>query len=156
MRNYLILFLLGFLFVSCEDQLGINDDVVAQKAVENSKEIFSGEVLQVSEASIDGFQLWVVEMENGDGALLNIYWQKTTSVMHQVEGLRGPFNYSLNLPLNIVAFSTVRFLAFQSRSSQEFGSWTLTKNNFGNWIYQFKLKDNQNPLTLNAATGDSL
>jgi hypothetical protein len=158
MRWFLNLIIAVSLFWSCDEQFGIGNDDTPQKNIDNSLQIFPGSVLETSSVNLDGIEVWKVLIENNDGAQIVFYWQKNYHLLYQVVGNKGPFNYNLDLPLDVILFSTARFLAFESHSTEALKSWKLFRDkSFNNeLVYQFILKDNSEPITLKASSGDRL
>lgn len=158
MRLFILILLVCFCSFSCEEQFGFDDNEVPQKIVDNSIQLFQGTVLEKTSSILGGTQVWKVKIENNSGAIISFYWQKSYTILFQVEGEEGPFNYELDPPLNVIMLSTAKFLGFESYSSEVLISWKLTRDNSqkNKWVYQFFLTGNDQPITVNASSGDLL
>ena len=144
--------------LSCDEQLGIESNEVPQNTIEYSKDLFPGKILEKSTADIDGASVWKVKIEGSSGAIVTFYWQKSVSVLFRIDGEKGPYNYELNPPMNLIIFSTAKFLAYESYSSEVLLSWQLRRDNSDDsiWVYKFFLSGRENPITINAKSGDML
>lgn len=156
MRFYQVLILLTAVFFSCEEQFGLDQHVVPQNTIDHSIQLFPGNILEKSSDFVEGIKVWKMKIENNSGAILTFYWVKNYNIPYQIEGEKGPFNYELKPPLDVIELSTAKFLAFESYSSKVLNSWKLIRDPSQNnqWIYQFFLKDEENPISVKAATGD--
>lgn len=156
MRFYLVLILLTTIFFSCEEQFGLDQNEVPQNTIDNSAQLFPGNILETSSDIVEGIKVWKVKIENNSGAIVTFYWQKNYNILYQIEGEKGPFNYEFKPPLDVIVLSTAKFLAFESYSSEVLNSWKLIRDTSHNnhWIYQFFLENAENPISVKAATGD--
>ena len=156
--RWLISILLSLALISCEEQFGVENGEIPKNALEHSKDIFPGKVLEKSTAVIDNVSVWKIRIENNTGAIVTFYWQKNYTILFRIEGEKGPFSYDLKPPLNLIILSTARFLAFESYSDEELESWQLIRDKSNNmqWVYQFFLVDHEKPISINATTGDIL
>lgn len=157
-RWLLTLVLLGLLFCSCEEQFQSENSQIFDKTVENSLQIFPGNVIETSSEKLNGVEVWRILIENDDGAQIEFFWQKSYHILYEVAGIKSPFNYELDLPLDVILFSTARFLAFESKANQELDSWNLYRNATADneLVFQFNLKNNPEPIILRASSGELL
>lgn len=158
MRLLLIIILISSSFYSCEEQFGNYPDTIPQNTLDNSIQMFSGSILEQTSEVIEGIHVWKVRIENEFGAIVSIYWQKNYNILYLVIGERGPFDYELKPPLDVIVFSTAKFLAFESYSAEPLIRWKLIRDkSFKNaWVYQFFLKDGDAPISVKASSGDIL
>lgn len=156
MRLYQVFILLTIVFFSCEEQFGLNLNEVPQNTIDNSVQLFPGNILEKSSDIVEGIKVWKVKIENSSGAILTFHWEINYNILYQIEGEKGPFNYEFVPPLDVMVLSTAKFLAFESYSSEVLNSWKLIRDLSQNnqWIYQFFLENEGNPLSVKAATGD--
>lgn len=158
MLRFLIMISVGCLLFSCNEHTILGKDHIPQKTIDNSLKIFPGNLVETSSSIIEGVQVWKVLIENDQGALVSFSWQKSYNVLFQVDGLRGPFNYELDLPLDVILFSSARFLAFKSHNSETLESWKLfrDKSAQNKLVYQFYLQNKTEPINIVASSGDPL
>ena len=156
MRRFLSILTLVALLTACDDPLGVEGNDVPEKLVSNSLDLFSGDVVIKSSARIDDVEVWRIAIENSQGAITSFYWRKPFNTLFMIEGEKGPFNYELTPPLNVINLSTARFLAFRG-SNKEFVSWKIfvLKSNDNRWAYRFTLPDGSF-ITIDAGSGDIL
>ncbi len=154
MKRFFTILLITSLLISCDDPLGLEGDTVPDKLVQNSLDLFQGEVIGKSATRLDDIEVWKVSIENADGAITSLYWRKPFNNLFMIEGEKGPFNYELAPPLNVINLSTARFLAFHG-NEQEFISWKifLLASNDTRWAYRFTLPDGTH-ITIDAGSGD--
>ena len=156
MRVFVLFFTLIFLF-SCEEQFGLEENKISQDIIKSSLTMFEGEIIEQVGAKIDGIEVWKVKIENESGALVTFYWQKGYSNLFRIEGERGPFDYEIEPPINIIVLSTARFLAFGSTSNSKLRSWKLIRlEPDQEWVYQFYLEEMVSPISVDAQSGDPL
>ena len=151
-------FLLTIFLISCEEQFGLDNDRISQETIDSSLQLFEGKVLEKKSIQIDGVDVWKVRIENEFGAIVSFYWQRSYIKLFRIEGEKGPFNYELKPPLNVIVLSTARFLALETYESVELQSWRLVRDSSlkPQWVYQFYLKENESPVSINASSGDIL
>jgi len=158
MRRFFVFILACSICLSCEEQFGLGNNDIPQKYIDNSLQIFPGTVIEAAAEIVDGVGVFKILIENNEGALIAFYWQKSYYILYQAVGSKGPFNYKLDLPLDVILFSTAKYLAFESNSTEILESWKLFRDKSSNneLVYQFKLKNNAEPITLKASSGDLL
>lgn len=158
MRKLVGIFLFSAVLFSCEEQFGIESNEVPQNTIDYSKQLFSGRVLEKSSVTLDDIAVWKVKIEASSGAIVTFYWQKNYTMLYKIDGEKGPYTYELNPPMDLIIFSTAKFLAFESYSSETLQSWQLVCDSSQNsiWVYQFFLSEREKPITINAKTGDVL
>ena len=156
--RHLLYFFIFILFSSCDEQDLFSSGNVPQKVIENSLQLFNGEIAETSTSNLDGVDVWKVKLENQSGALLTFYWQRKNNMIFRIIGEQGPFDYELKPPLNTLVFSTAKFLAFESYSKEQLESWQLLRDGQHNlkWVYHFYIRGQQQPISINAVSGDML
>ncbi len=158
MRCPLMILVVAFLSLSCEEQFSNDDNEVPQKTLDVSLQLFDGTISEHNSIVEDGIEVWKIKIQNEAGAVVSFYWQKSYYNLYKIEGEHGPFTYDIQPPLNVLPLSTARFLAFESYSMEKLKSWTLNRSNkFDNrWIYQFFIRGIESPLRIDATSGDAL
>ena len=94
-------------------------DFLQQKAnldwiVDSSRQLFLGKVVENVKAIEDGEEVWKITISNNEGSLVSFFWQRNYNIIFKIRGERGPFNYDLQPPLNVLPLSTARVLALGS------------------------------------------
>jgi len=158
MRLLLAIILISATCCSCEEQFGNYPDTIPKNTIDNSIQMFSGNILEQNSEVIEGIEVWKVRIENEFGATVSFYWQKNYNILYLIIGEHGPFDYELKPPLDIIVFSTAKFLAFESYSAEPLVTWKLIRDKSFNsaWVYQFFLKDGDTPVSVKASSGDIL
>jgi len=158
MRWYFVIFLLNTVLFSCDEQFGTDSDDVPKNVIDASTQLFPGSILEKSSFVIEDTDVWKVRLENSEGSIVSFYWQKNYNILFRIEGERGPFDYEFKPPLDVIIFSTAKFLAFESYSTEVLDSWKLIRDssNDQKWVYQFYLQGEENPISINASNGDKL
>lgn len=158
MRALLITGFFVFTFASCEEQFGTDEKLAPQKIIDISRQLFLGNVEENTTVIEDGEAVWKVSISNNQGSLVSFYWQKSYSIIFKIRGERGPYEYDLQPPLNVLPLSTARFLAFESYSTKALSSWSLERSKSDNrgWIYYFYIQGAESPFVINAASGDTV
>jgi hypothetical protein len=151
--SYTLIFVL---FTSCNEQDLFSSGNVPQKVISNSTQLFNGEITETSTSNLDGIDVWKVALENQSGAVVTFYWHRKNNMIFRIIGEQGPFDYELKPPLNTLVLSTAKFLAFESYSKEQLESWQLLRDSQHNlkWVYHFYLRGQQQPISINAASGD--
>ena len=150
--------LLCTLLCSCNEQDLFNSGNVPQAVIDNSTQLFDGNVVEKTTSNLEGVDVWKVRLEKNSGAVLTLYWQRKSNIIYRIIGERGPFNYELKPPLNILNLSTAKFLAFESYSKETLDSWQLLRDGNHNlkWVYRFYIRGQEDPISINATSGDLL
>ncbi len=152
MKYHFIIFFFLMLLFSCENPLQKTD--IPNSLISSSLNLFDGELQEAGSTKIDGTDLWKVKIKNDSGAITTFYWRKTFNNLHSIVGENGPFNYELRPPLDVINFSTARFLAFNQSNFEPLKSWKFFRNQIdANWYYQFNTDDDPVPVTIDAASG---
>lgn len=153
MRLFIPSFLFIILLSSCEDQLGNPVDVPGN-LINSSLNMFDGEVIEKGGAKIDEVEVWKVRIQQESGAITTFYWRKTFNNLYRIEGEKGPFDYEIRPPMDVINYSTARFLAFNQKSNEDMVSWKFLRSNDENrWFYQFYLHNVTLPITIDAGSG---
>ena len=152
------LLILFVLFSACTEEDLFSSGTVPQTVLDNSVQLFDGNIIDQSTRTLDGVDVWVVKLEKNTGATVTFYWQRKSQIIYRIVGEKGPFNYELKPPLNTLVFSTAKFLAFESYSKETLESWQLLRDSSHNlkWVYQFYIRGQDAPITINAISGDML
>lgn len=154
MRSSVILLLLVVLLFSCEDPLDKQVEVPGD-LISSAQDLFEGDVLEKGATSIDEVDVWKIKLQNSAGSITTFYWRKTYNNLFRIEGEKGPFDYEIKPPFDVVNFSTAKFLAFNQNTNENMASWTfLRSNDVNKWYYRFYLKDVENPITIDAGSGE--
>lgn len=152
MKHHIILIISAIVMFSCENPLESGD--IPGGLLNSSLSLFSGEVQEAGNTRVDGTDLWKVKIKNDSGAVTTFYWRKTFNNIHSIVGEQGPFDYELRPPLDVINFSTARFLAFNQSSFEPLETWSFFRNQTDSkWYYQFNVSDGILPITIDAASG---
>ena len=154
MRLSITYLLLIGLFVSCENPLEKQEDVPSD-LINTSLNIFDGEVIEQGSTKLDDLDVWRVRIRHSSDAITSFYWRKPFYNIFRIVGERGPFDYSLNPPLDVINFRTARFLAIDQNSNNVLESWEFMRSPGEiNWFYKFYLKDKEFPILVDAGSGE--
>lgn len=152
-----ILFILSTLliFVACEDPFDTADNSIPDSLIKNSTFSFPGEVVETTSANKNGVRLWQITIENEYGSMVKFYWRKSSSNLHSIEGTKGPFDYNLKPPYDVLNLATARFLATNNYTIGNITSWSfepsLTENM--KWFYTFHGDGDTPKVILDAGNG---
>lgn len=158
MKLSLTLLLICFCFISCDEQFKNDQRELPQKIIDNSLELFQGELIEQTSFVEGNIDLWKISIINPSGAIVSFYWQKGNSLLFKIDGEKGPFNYELTPQNGVISLSTARFLAYESYTEEDLISWNLSQGNTENrrWVYEFVLKDEEQSLLIDAYSGEPL
>ena len=146
-------FVIILLLSSCEDQLGNPADVPGN-LINSSLNLFDGEVIEKRGAKVDEVEVWKVRIQKETGAITTFYWRKTFNNIYRIVGEKGPFDYEIRPPMDVINYSTARFLAFNQKSNDDMVSWKFLRSIDENrWFYQFYLLNVTLPITIDAGSG---
>lgn len=154
MRSSLAILLFVMILVSCEDPLE-NQKEVPGDLILTTQELFAGEVIEKGSTSLDDVDVWKIKIEHSSNAITTFYWRKSFTNLYRIVGEQGPFNYELKPPLDVVNFSTAKFLAFNQNQNDNLSSWQFMRSpGETKWFYQFYVKDSERPITIDAGSGE--
>lgn len=140
--------------VSCADPLEQQSEVPGD-LVETTLNLFPGEILEQGSVRIDDTDVWKVKILHASSAITTFYWRKAFSNLYKIVGEKGPFDYEIRPPFDVVNFSTAKFLAFNQNGSERMTSWEYFRNPIeGRWFYNFYVKDVSSPITIDAGSGE--
>ncbi len=154
MRSSIILILSVALLFSCEDPLDEQIEVPGE-LINSTQLFFEGSVIEKGAANVDDVDAWKIKLQNSDGAITTFYWRKTYNSLFRIDGEKGPFSYEIKPPFDVINFSTAKFLAFNSNSTEDLVSWTFSRrDDVAKWYYQFYLEDREDPIIIDAGSGE--
>ncbi len=153
MRPFALAFIFILTLASCEDQLGNPSDVPGN-LINSSLDMFDGEVIEMGGAMVDEIEVWKVRIQQETGAITTFYWRKTFNNLYGIVGEKGPFDYEIRPPVDVINYSTAKFLAFNQKSNDDMVSWKFLRSTDENrWFYQFFLLDATAPIIIDAGSG---
>lgn len=149
--TYLLLFLL---LISCENPLENQEDVPAD-LIETTLNIFDGEIIEQGSSKLDDISVWKVKIRNSSDAITSFYWRKPYYNIFKIVGEKGPFDYNLNPPLDVISLNTAKFLAINQNTNDALNYWEFTRSSGEmNWYYRFYIKDKSFPISVDAGSGE--
>lgn len=154
MRSFIFIFLSVLILGSCVDPLGQQSEVPGD-LVETTLKIFPGEIMEQGSVKIDDIDVWKVKVMHASTAVTTFYWRKAFSNLYKIIGEKGPFDYEIRPPFDVVNFSTAKFLAFNQNGTDRMTSWEYFRNPVEmRWYYNFYVKDVSTPITIDAGSGE--
>jgi len=154
MRLSITYLLLIVLLISCENPLENQEDVPAD-LINTTLELFDGEIIEQGSAKLDDVDVWKVKVRHSSNAVTAFYWRKPYYNIFRIVGEKGPFDYNINPPLDVINFTTAKFLAVNPSSDVCLETWEFTRSSGEiRWYYKFYLQDTEYPITLDAGSGE--
>ncbi len=155
-----ILFLVSLIFnISCEESNEPSPEV-PQNIIDESLNLFNGEVFEIKQESEDGSNAWEIKIQNPDGAIVKFYWSVSNSELIKIEGIQGVFDYELNPGMSLINFSTAKTFAIAAVKNDAILHWELEKNEdfINKWVYEFEFETGSGTQSvyIDAMNGDVL
>lgn len=158
MKPQILITIVIALFFACEENGEMVGGEVPGNLISSSVELFNGQVTESGLATMDGFNVWKVTVENSEEAIVTFYWRTNFGNLHRIDGVRGPFNYELNPPQGVINFSTARFLVQNNNSINQIERWEFVRDDVEplNWYYIFYSSDPDLEIVIDAANGEMI
>ncbi len=149
---YLPIFLM---MIACQEPFESGNENVPDSLIENSKTLFLGDVTEMTSTKLNGVSVWKITVENDNGSVVVFYWRRAYTNLYVIEGTKGPFDYSLKPPFDVINFSSARFLATSNFEVGNITSWTFepSPTKTMTWFYKFNGDGKDSPLVLDAGSG---
>jgi len=156
----IILFLVSLIFnIACDES---NEPLpeVPQDIINESLNMFEGEVIEKKQESEDGRTAWEIKIQNPGGAIVKFYWSTINSELIKIEGIQGAFDYELNPGMSLINFSTAKTFAIAAVKNDAIIQWELEKNEefIKKWVYEFEFETGSGTqkVYIDAMNGDVL
>jgi uncharacterized membrane protein YkoI len=162
MKNsaYKILLLINLIFIISCNETKETIPEIPQDIINQSLNLFDGEVIEKKQVIEDGINAWEVKIENSNGAIVKFYWSTTGNSLIKIEGIQSPFDYELNPGMNLINYSTSKTFAISAVKNSSILNWELEKNQsfIGKWVYEFEFEKGSETqkVYIDAANGDVL
>lgn len=142
MKNlYLSIYLVISLFVISCDSSDENNPEVPQDVIDNSLDLFDGEVIEKKLEEEEGSVAWEVKIQNNEGSIVKFYWTINGLALLKIEGQTGPFEYNILPGNNLINFSTAKTVAFAAIKNDALIRWELSQEDefINTWVYTFEI-----------------
>lgn len=162
MKNLILstIIITSLALVSCNDTSEENNPTVPQSVIDNSLNLFDGEVFETGIDEEDGIKLWELKIRDDEGAIVKFYWDIRTEFLVKIEGVDGPFNYEIVPRNNLINYSTAKTVATGAIKNSSLLRWKLKKESafINNWVYSFEFEDDNKTIKvyLDAENGNVL
>ena len=148
-QQFIVLLVLLLVLIACSD----NDDTtvdVPPEIISNSLGFFDGTVTDQGLESENGIEVWEIEIQNPEGAIVRFYWAVDNQTLVKLEGDRGPYTYEINPGGGLINFTTARTFAVSAVKNDSLLAWELKQNEeFANgWVYEFEIADSMDDTTV--------
>ncbi len=133
---------------------------VPDSVIDDSIEMFAGDILESKQVTEDGMELWEVKIQNTDGAVVRFYWTVSLNKLHEIDGQESPFNYEVIPGNGLITYSAAKLVAIAAIKNNNLLRWQLEQeSDFANkWVYRFEFANGSDEVRVfvDGATGDIL
>ena len=162
MKNILLttIIISSVALVSCNETSEENNPTVPQSVIDNSLNLFDGEVIETGTEEEEGVKSWEIKIQDNEGATVIFYWDIRTEFLVKIEGVDGPFNYEIVPGNNLINFSTAKTVATGAIKNSALLRWKLKRESdfINKWVYSFEFDDDGKTIKVyvDAESGDVL